>query len=279
MFGQLAVQIIGKPLAWRIGRAIYLLARDEAGNEIDTNGEADLIRAVVAAKSDQRPIRFWDVGGNLGDWSQVAAAATAAAGLDCTIDIFEPAPESASHLAQRFAEKPSARVHQVALADAPGSGFFEIVSSTGGTNGLVSDAAMSANAIKVSIDTADAVRARLSQDHIDLIKIDAEGHDLSILTGLRETLAAGAVDCVQFEYNQCWIATGASLFKVFGLIADLPYVLATVHASGFDIMPCWNAEADRYFETNYVLIRKDRVAAIGARQCRWDASNVLVAAR
>lgn len=278
MIDRLILGILGKPLAWRIGRALYMRSREEYGNEISSNGEAALIHAVAAANRTADVLRFWDVGGNLGDWSAVAIAAAGAA-QRCAIDIFEPVPAAADHIEQRFADRPEVHLHRIALADASGTGLFEIVSPTGGTNALVDRDHAGAGTIAVTIDTGDAVRARGKGDDIHLIKIDAEGHDLAILKGLRGTLSAGAAHYVQFEYNHRWIGTGGSLHQVFALIADLPYVLAKVGISGFDILPCWNPEADRFFEKNYVLIRRDKVAAIGARRCVWNASNVLVAAR
>lgn len=279
MVVQTVANILGKSLAWRIGRALYMYGRDDFGNEIATNGEAALVRAIVATNRDAPLIRFWDVGGNLGDWSAVAVSAAGGTACEYTVDVFEPVPASADHLQQRFAANDSVRLHRLALADAPGRGLFNIVSPTGGTNALLSEGEESINTIEVAIDTGDAVRARNAQNELHLVKIDAEGHDLSILKGLRETLVSGAAQCVQFEYNHRWIVTGSSLHQVFALIADTPYVLAKVNPSSFDILPCWNLEADRFFETNYVLVRKDMVERVGARQCAWDESNVLVPLR
>jgi FkbM family methyltransferase len=38
--------------------------------------------------------------------------------------------------------------------------------------------------------------------HISLLKIDTEGHELSVLRGAAEMLAAGQVEAVQFEFNE-----------------------------------------------------------------------------
>ena len=49
---------------------------------------------------------------------------------------------------------------------------------------------------------------------VDLIKIDAEGHELAVLQGLRRTIADGAVDVIQFEFNSMNVIS-RSFFRDF----------------------------------------------------------------
>lgn len=279
MIGPVIVRLLGRRLAWRLGRAIYMEARGEVANAIASNGEAALARATVASADPAQPLIAWDVGANLGEWSQTVIDACTAKGQDFRIELFEPVPETQKALEARFAGNAAVRLHRCALSREAGEGQMDIVSPTGGTNALLTEGIRTGSAtIDVRIETGDAMRARLDQPRIDLIKIDAEGHDLDILRGLSAALGAGAIGVVQFEYNHRWVPTGASLFQVFRLIADLPYRLGRVTASGIELMPHWHPEADRFLECNYALVRTDMLARLGCREGFWDESNVLQAA-
>ena len=79
---ELIVSLLGRDRAWRLGRALYMRARGEkATNNIDSNGEAKLIAAILR-EPRQRPAVLFDVGANRGEWTD---AALGLAG--------EPAPE------------------------------------------------------------------------------------------------------------------------------------------------------------------------------------------
>jgi FkbM family methyltransferase len=271
------VKLLGKKLAWRLGRGLYMQARGEIANAIETNGEAALIRTVVSAGSPSRPtLMLWDVGGNLGEWSQIAVDATQAAGKNLRLDIFEPAPVARAGLESRFGAFANVQVHGMALSDHIGTGKMEIVAPTGGTNALVADGAQGSNLIDVSISTGAAMMDMLALDHLDLVKVDAEGFDFAILTGVRPVLEAGRISVIQFEYNHRWLDQRNSLHSVFRFVEDLPYHVARVTPDGLEIYPHWNPELDRFFETNYALVHKDVADRVGARMGRWDESNVFL---
>jgi FkbM family methyltransferase len=279
MLVQFVTKALGKPLTWRIGRALYLAARNESRNDIATNGEAALIRAIAGANRASGTLAYWDVGGNLGDWTRIALDAAAAVNCAVSVDVFEPAPAAADHLENRFGGNPSVRVHRCALAAEAGTARMDIFAPTQGTNALaIAGEDTGANAIEVVVKTGDGVSAELQQDDIHLIKIDAEGHDMAIVSGCLSMLAAGKVQVMQFEYNHRWLATRTSLRQLMALVAGTSYSLAKVTGDGLQIIPDWNPETDRYFETNYALVRHDMIDRLGAQRCVWNESNVLVGA-
>lgn len=61
------VRLMGRHLAWRLGRSLYMLARRDVPNAIRSNGELMLQREVV--RNVTRPVVF-DVGANVGQWSR-----------------------------------------------------------------------------------------------------------------------------------------------------------------------------------------------------------------
>lgn len=275
------VRLLGRERAWRLGRHLYMAARGEIGNAIATNGEAELVRRCLdafVANGGQTPFVAFDVGANLGEWSEMAMAAAAARGVKLRAELFEPAPGAIKRLEQGTAARPCATLHRQAVSSAPGTATLHIVSETGGTNSLEPNDDPGVTSLAVPVTTIDAVREALGLETIHLIKIDAEGHDLEVLKGLSGALADRAIWAVQFEYSARWLGRDASLRQVFALIEGTGYLLGRIAPEGIELVPSWNGEIDRFFEKNYVLLRDDLVDAVGARRFVWNDSNVLAPA-
>ena len=65
-----------------------------------------------------------------------------------------------------------------------------------------------------------------------LVKIDTEGHDLTVLRGARAMLAEHRIAVVQFEYNHRWVFARAFLRDAFEFLADLGYRGRQAHPEG-----------------------------------------------
>jgi FkbM family methyltransferase len=275
----LVVRILGRTLSWRIGRALYMAARGEGANDMAANGEPELIVRAARAWHKQRgpaPAVVVDCGANLGDWTAMALDAFAAEAIPVHVHAFEPTPGSREALNRRFGARDNVSIHDVALSDYDGTASFRIVSATGGTNGLASTG--DTNTIEVSVRRAEGWATAVGINHIALMKIDTEGHDYGVIAGLGGLLAARAVSVIQFEYNQRWLETRRSLRDIFALAAEHGYHVGRANRDTIDVYDGWNAENDRFFEWNYLLIAPEMLDALDARKVRWGPSNTLVSA-
>jgi FkbM family methyltransferase len=283
MIPDLIVRLLGRNLAWRLGRKVYMIARGDMDNDMSTNGEWALIDRVLAHHARQgvpaSGLKFWDVGANLGNWTNHAVEGAARLGVALTVDAFEPAPQTFQEVSSRFASVPAVKVHQQALSDFCGTAQMDIVGATAGTNALATDGAARGDLIDVTISTGDAFAGDHGIAAVHLVKIDAEGHDLAVIRGMGDLLATGAVGVVQFEYNHRWLATGSSLYRLFNLVDGWPYAVARVTSRGLEVFSGWNQDIDRFFECNYALVHRSLLPALATATGRWDSSNVLVVAR
>lgn len=270
------VRLIGRDRAWRLGRALYMAARGEGLNDMATNGERDLVRRIIAI-STRQPVTIVDCGGNLGEWTAMALAEAAAAGKAAHIDILEPAPAAFAALQARFAGNPAVAIHNVALSDTEGTADFHLVSPTGGTNSLVADAASDTATIPVETARGENLLPKFGDGTVDFLKIDTEGHDFAVLAGLDQMLSRQAIGAIQFEYNHRWLHSGRSMLDLFRLAERHGYRVGRADGRIIDVYDRWNAENDRFFEWNYLLLRPDVAKAIGAREGRWSEANTLVA--
>jgi FkbM family methyltransferase len=261
-----------RSLSWRLGRKLYCAARLERENSPLTNGEYWLIERMVEQEGLVNPVLF-DIGANVGEWTARALSILDRSGsVGCQIYAFEPTPTTAEHLAARFRSHNSVTVERTALSSHAGRCDLFVVGDLAGTNSLLR--LEGAVACKVDTETVDQFATDRTIDHIQLVKSDTEGNDLEVMRGAVKMLQGGRIDAWQFEYNHRWIAAHASLSDVFSLIEDLPYRLGKLHGGGVEIYREWHPELDRYFETNYVLIRKGSMLERLCRTAAFDSNNV-----
>lgn len=278
MLINLLLKSLGREHAWRLGRKLYMEARGEVDNDLQSNGEAGLIERALAnfaVQSAMAPFIAFDVGANLGLWTKMLVNSADAKGIDLRVEVFEPVPGAHKRLSTDLLGEQRAVVHQVALSDRSGTAEMEIVGEYAGTNTLTAVGAAGAQAIRVRVETLDSMREQRGIDQINLLKIDAEGHDLVVLRGAGRAFAEGAVQIAQFEYNWRWLAAKNSMRDVFDLAKRYNYRVGRCGSDQLIIYSDWSPELDRYFENNYVLLRPDIADKLGARIMRWSTSNTL----
>lgn len=262
-----------RSITWRLGRRLYTLARRDSGNDPRSNGEYWLIDTVLQSKSGNRPMALVDVGANTGEWTAYSAHALLHAKLAGFIHAFEPAGLTFSYLKDRFKLEKMINLNHLALSDITGEADFYIVGELAGTNSL--HFADSHQTEPVRLATLDAYMQEHNLAHVDMVKCDTEGHDLCVLRGAETAMREGKIDVWQFEYNHRWIANRAFLKDVFDWVADKPYRLGKLFNGGIELFDVWHPELERFFEANYVLVRRSSALEALCQNVRFNASNAL----
>lgn len=270
-------------LAWRVGRRVYCAARGEpSADDIATDGEAYVQRCLVKGVDRRSDLCVFDVGANCGDWSASflnALASGQRTGARTSLHLFEPVPMTREVLRRRLADMKGsgiAEVHALAMSDECASAPMAILSGTGGRNSLSLDTENTRRAegmIEIEKTTLAEFCRQWGIGHVNLVKSDTEGHDLSVLRGARELLAAGRIDLFQFEYNHTWVFSRAFLKDVFELVEGLPYRVARIRPDRIEILDGWHPELERFFHANYLLVREPALAWFDVRFGTFDQSN------
>lgn len=265
-----------RSLLWRAGRKLYQYARREGPNDPRSNGEYWLLDAIV-----QRAPGAWltllDVGANVGDWTEHALRCLTRHARPGTVHAFEPAPAAHAHLQRRFEGESRVLARRVALSDRSGTEPLYVVGELAGTNSLVDQ--QIGSPIPVAVTRVDDYLKAHAIEHVTFLKSDTEGLDLAVLRGGLDALARGRVDAWQFEYNARWIPARAFLRDVFELTRSQPYVLGKLFGDGVELFDRWHPELERFFETNFVLLRTGTPLEPLGRRSRFDRSNVSVLLR
>jgi FkbM family methyltransferase len=106
----------------------------------------------------------------------------------------------------------------------------------------------------VAVTTIDAFVAERGIERVRLLKIDTEGHEAAVLRGARNTLAAGKVDLVQFEFNEMHVAS-RTFFRDF--IDLLPgFRLYRVLPDGWIPLPYSPVTCEIFAFQNIVAVRE-----------------------
>ena len=277
---KLLVKILGTSLSWRIGRALYLAARGEGANDMETNGERLLVERVARVLSRRgsgaAAATIVDCGANLGDWTAMTKKAFQKARATARFHLMEPAPATFRSISERFTGHQDTTLHPVALSDHDGKADFFLVSPTGGRNSLVDSEHKDADRITVAVARGTGYFKAQGIERITLLKIDTEGNDFAVLEGFAEMLTNHQIEVVQFEYNFRWLAVKRSMREVFELAERHGYRVGKADGESIYVYSDWSAELDRYFEWNYLLIAPDMIGPLGALEMRWSDSNTLI---
>lgn len=220
--------------------------RLDAGNEIATNGETIVQQFALQTPA---PVVI-DVGAHYGEWS---LSLLDQPGYRPVLHLLEPSAHSADRA--RAALGSHATVHQLAASDRAGAGILHIVHEGAGSNSVVAftDARRpSGETEPIVFTTVNEFCTRENLRHVRLLKVDAEGHDLSVLRGAEIMLGNQSIDLVQFEYNLRWIDSRSFLLDAFELLQDRGYLVGKVTARGIEAYPRWHPELEKFVEGNYL---------------------------
>lgn len=192
----------------------------------------------------------FDVGASTGTWTRHALAAAPGAEIHC----FEPLPDAFRTLqAQGFPER--VVCNPVGLSEAAGEAEIFTVAASLYDNrppGVETDAPTE----RVRLTTLDAYCADRGIDRIDLLKIDAEGHDLAILRGGARLLREERIRRIQFEYGPFNIPARVLLRDVFAFFAPLPYTIYHILPRGLVEVPEYDLRLENFVYKNFAVLHR-----------------------
>jgi FkbM family methyltransferase len=161
-----------------------------------------------------------DVGANSGSYARHLHLLAPGA----TVVAFEPHPLTFESLQRNLAEFPEIILVNQAMGESNTRLLlYDFEDSDGSTQASLSESAVALFSTKivehpVDCTTLDSYMASSDIDRISFLKIDTEGHDLSVLLGARLALRDQRIGMVQFEFIGANIATGATMRRFFEVL-------------------------------------------------------------
>ncbi len=159
---------------------------------------ADAFESIRSHWPEWRPALILDVGANVGQSHARLRPLFPAARLIC----FEPVPVSFARLEQAIASDPLASAYPLALSDTTGPAWIHAHGSSDQSSmvpAILAAATRPEERIPIQTDTLAAFCTCASVSHIDLLKIDVEGHEMAVLAGAAPLLATHSIDFIVVE--------------------------------------------------------------------------------
>jgi FkbM family methyltransferase len=218
-------------------------------------------RELVTAEA---PVIF-DVGANVGATAQRYRALYARAQIHC----FEPYAPSFARLSAALAGDALISLHPTALSSAPGRALLN-VNRNAETNSLLPSDRRAARywgeglletetEVEVAVQTLDGFCAERSIERIDVLKIDVQGAEYSVLEGADALLAAARIGVIYME------AIIAPTYLGQRRLGDY---LALMSGKGYELFDLYNPT-----RRNGRLIQSDILFASGAVLERYEREN------
>jgi FkbM family methyltransferase len=244
--------IFGWPaLAWAhqalLGLSLHALGYDNTWRP-GLTGEEWFVRTILA-KNDIKVCL--DVGANIGRYSDLLLT-----NLETEVYAVEPSVSSFKSLEESARRRPGS-LHPIraALSDTIGTGTL-YAKSAGAETATLDRSLLSVAPLEeeVRVTTADALVAELGLKRLDFVKIDTEGYEREVLSGMKETLQRLRPFAVQFEFNHLQLKRG---YSVYDLSALLPgYDLYRLLPHGRLPIDPTRASANIFMFSNVIAIRK-----------------------
>lgn len=244
----------------RRGRLVRYFARkcarfmqcyeNDANYDFETNGERFVLQAL--ARHDFRTI--FDVGANVGDWARIAHSLFP----NATIHSFEILEPTYQALCSNTRGLTRIRANACGLLDREGEialNAFEGVSTITTITDYPHEFARKTASGRVI--TGDGYVREHGIERIDFLKLDVEGAENLALAGLEQTIGAGKVSVVQFEYGQVSILTKFLLRDFYAFFERHGYRLGKIYPDYIEFRP-YEFRHEDFRGSNYLAIREDR---------------------
>ena len=249
---------------WRRLHTLSVYAMNYGGGGlIETSGEAWALANVVkrACADVPRPVVF-DVGANVGDYSLLVRRHLPSA----VIYAFEPARSVYAELARRVSSDGN-RGGPFNLGFSDSAQTLDLYSYTVGGQevSLLSslDQRRPTQALEVKtraservrVETIDRFCAAEGVGRIDFLKLDVEGHELSVLRGARRMLDERRIAMLQFEFGPSNIYSRTYFYDFWSLLAG-GYVIFRIVPAGVVRIPGYGEHLEVFLTTNYLAVAR-----------------------
>jgi FkbM family methyltransferase len=240
-----------------IQRIIYKL--DNSGDtNILKNGELYFIKNVCLEASDN--FVFFDIGGNYGEYTELILRYLNSKAY--SVHIFEPQSTCVKKLKEKFFSNSFIKINPFGLSEKDCSGT--IYRNTDGS-GLASLYQRDLKHYNIPMNDAEEITLKKSLDyvreeninHINFMKIDVEGHEVSVLKGFGEFLTPKNIDLIQFEYGGANLDSKTSLLDLFNLFHDKGFVLCKIMRNSLYRFEKYDPRFENYVYQNWVAVNPE----------------------
>lgn len=218
-----------------------------------------LIEHVLVDLLRSKDLIFFDVGANLGDYSNLLKMNF----INASIYSFEPNPETYEKLDKRFVDSENVRTYNIGFSSKENEAtlYSYLNNPTSGHASTLKDVFSqlymedSIKEFKIVLSTLDLFANKLSIKKIDFLKIDTEGLEYDILIGASNLIKENRISIIQFEFNEMNIIKRKFLLDFFNLL-DNYKIYRLLNGNILDISK-YKSEFEIFWYQNIICISNE----------------------
>ena len=223
------------------------------------NGELFALSATARKLSSQasKPIIF-DIGANVGHYTRLISLAYKE--REYELYAFEPSLPTYLKLTENCAEIKGVHFNQLAMGDHDGEAILYYEKEKSGLSSLyqrdLSHRNIQLNTQEsVQLTTLDSFCSRNQITHIHFLKMDVEGHELTVLKGADRLLKSKSISIIQFEFGGCNIDSKTN-FRDFYKLLSPDYKIYRILNDGLHHIAAYSEYQEIYISANYLAVLK-----------------------
>ncbi|MDL2214977.1 FkbM family methyltransferase [Dysgonomonas sp. OttesenSCG-928-M03] len=235
----------------------YRVLNYNNGGDISQNGELHLLKQIREKYKGEKSIVIFDVGANSGHYSEGIAEIF---GDKSIIYAFEPSLETYKVFIETTKNIKNIIPNNIGLSDKEGTLLLH-TPEQGSTIASVYKRNLDHYGIdmnqneEIKLSTVDKYCQDKNIDKIDFLKIDVEGHELSVLHGAKRMLSEKRIEHIQFEFGGTNIDSRTFFQDFFYLLKD-NYRIYRILKDGLSEIESYNESLEVFYLINFVAIKR-----------------------
>ena len=252
--------------------AYKVFNRIENNGNIDPNrnGEYFLILSLLRFKKNlKRELTIFDVGANIGNYTKLILELASKLDIHLNLHLFEPQKSCYEILTKLYGDKKNIKINNFGASDKETTAilYYDTPKS-----GLASIYKRNLKHYQIDFNHSEEIQLKrldeyilsMNIEHIDFIKIDVEGHELSVLKGLGNFLNYEFIDFIQFEYGGANIDSRTYLLDFYSLLEEKGFKIAKIMPNYLELRE-YHPFMENFCYQNYVAI-SNKILEILARE-------------
>ena len=212
------------------------------------NGEAALLKREIHKFSEGV---VFDIGANVGEWSKFCLSMAP----NLNLHIFEPSTTTYKTL-EKFKWPQNISLNNIGLGEKEENLSLNIFEDGSGLNSLYPRQGIGENQVikteTVTIKTLDDYCERHEIQCIDYLKMDVEGHELSVLKGAKKMLQNKKINMIQFEYGGCNIDARVLLKDIWNFLNEHGYMISKIYPDNVKYFEKYDQRLENFKYSNWL---------------------------
>lgn len=220
-------------------------------SDSSSNGEHRFLRNELRKYGESGVV--FDVGANVGEWTKYCLNVAP----NLNMHLFEPSKFTFKKL-QSNIWSISVHLNNFGLGERKGQLNLNIAGDASGMNSIHRRQGVKGVEIEtveiIDIQTLDAYCDENSIAHINLLKVDVEGHELEVFKGAKKMLSEKRISCIQFEYGGCNLDARVYLLDIWDYLTAFGYKIGKIYPDKIKYLSNYDQTFETFRYSNYIAL-------------------------